>query len=53
MTSNANGIYKSSLPARLSFRSLYKMYKKLYDENKMTRNGAAYQRMMNFKSKII
>ena len=53
MTLNANGMYKSSLPARLTFKALYKMYKELYDENRTSENGAAYKRMMDFKSKIV
>ena len=57
MTSNVKeekdkSMYKNVLPKRLTFKSLYKIYKKLYESDSIEKNGAAYHRMINFKSKI-
>tara|TARA_R110002020_G_scaffold455575_3_gene671762 strand:+ start:105 stop:311 length:207 start_codon:yes stop_codon:yes gene_type:complete len=46
-------IYKKVPPVRLTFKSLYLMYKEMYDKGKLVENGAAHQRMKTFRSKII
>ena len=54
MTSNAKeSAYKAIPPARMTFKHLYLLYKNLYDNKKISENGAAYKRMVEFKSKII
>ena len=46
-------IHKKTPPARLTFKNLYLLYKGMYENGQIIKNGSAYKRMMSFKSKFI